>query len=433
MKEQSCFREFVRYSIFGILGTLGVSCYILADTYFISKGLGINGLAALNLAIPVFNFVYGIGLMLGMGGATKFSICKSQKEKRKADVIFSHAVYFGLAAAAVFMLTGLFFSERLAALLGGEGEVLVMTDTYLKWLLLFSPAFLMNNVLLCFVRNDGSPQLSMFAMLVGSFSNIILDYIFIFPMGMGILGAILATGASPVISILCMAPHWLKREKQFHLVRTRLCGEVIRQEVSLGLPWFIAQLSSGIVMIIFNMLILHLEGNTGVAAYGVIANISLVVTAVYTGLAEGVQPLFSSFYGVGQRENIRQALRYAMVTMLVISVVVYLLIFLLAQPIAGVFNSENDGALQEIAAHGLRLYFISNAFVGFNIIIATFFSSIEKAVPAHILSLLRGFVLIIPLAFLLSAAWGMTGIWASYPAAELLTAALGAAVYRKYK
>jgi len=431
MREGSCFREFVRYSALSILGTLGVSCYILADTFFISEGMGLNGLAALNLAIPVFNFIYGIGLMLGMGGATKFSICKNQKDRRMPDIIFSNAVYPGLAASLFFVFTGLFFSGELAALLGGEGEVLAMTDTYLQCLLLFSPAFILNNILLCFVRNDGSPQLSMLAMIVGSFSNIVLDYLFIFPMGMGIFGAVLATGFSPVISICLMCFHWRKKKSAFRLIRTRLYGNLIRQEMSLGLPSLIAQLSSGIVMIIFNMLILNLEGNTGVAAYGVIANISIVVVAVYTGLAQGIQPLVSSFYGAGQKEKIRQALKYGLVTMLVISALGYLILFLMADPVAAIFNSEQNEKLQEMAVLGLKLYFTSNAFVGFNVIAATFFSSIEKTVPAHILSLLRGFVLIIPLAFLLSAVWGMTGIWIAYPAAELVTAALGIGILRR--
>lgn len=429
MRKDTCFREFVRYSSLSILGTLGVSCYILADTFFISKGMGIHGLAALNLAIPVFNFIYGIGLMLGMGGATKFSICKNQKNRKMRDIIFSSAVYPGVAASLLFVFIGLFFSGELAALLGGEGEVLTMTDTYLKCLLLFSPAFVLNNILLCFVRNDGSPQLSMLAMIVGSFSNIILDYIFIFPMGMGIFGAVLATGFSPVISIGLMSFHWIKKKNTFHLVRTRLHGTLIRQEMSLGLPSLIAQLSSGIVMIIFNMLILDLEGNTGVAAYGVIANISIVVVAVYSGLSQGIQPLISSFYGAGQREKIRQALKYGIVAMLVISAAVYLLLFLMADPVAAIFNSEYDEKLQEMAVLGLKLYFTSNAFVGFNMILSTYFTSVEKTIPAHAISLLRGFVLIIPLAFGLSAAWGMTGIWSAYPAAELMTAIFGAVIF----
>jgi len=121
----------------------------------------------------------------------------------------------------------------------------------------------------------------MAAMMIGSFSNIILDYIFIFPMKMGIFGAIFTTGLSPVISIIIILSHWIKRKNTFHVCRTKLKAHIIRQELALGFPSLIAQLSSGIVMITFNAIILKLESNTGVAAYGVIANISLVVVAIY--------------------------------------------------------------------------------------------------------------------------------------------------------
>lgn len=433
MEQKSCFGEFARYSVLSILGTLGVSCYILADTFFISEGMGINGLAALNLAIPIFNFIYGIGLMLGMGGATKFSICKSRGDREQGNQVFSHAVSAGLAAGLFFFVAGLFFSGELAEALGGEGQVLAMTDTYLKWLLLFAPAFILNNILLCFVRNDGGPQLSTAAMLVGNFANILFDYIFIFPMGMGILGAILATGFSPVLSILCMSPHWLRKKNHFSLVRFIPSARLLQQELSIGLPSLIAQVSAGVVMIVFNMLILGLEGNRGVAAYGVVANIALVVTATYNGLSQGMQPLVSSFYGGGREREYRQVLRYGLSTMLVISAALYLIVFLLAEPIAGLFNSERDMPMQAMAAEGLALYFLSNVFVGFNMLLATFFASVEKPVPAHILSLLRGFLLIIPLAFLMAKLWGMTGIWLTYPAAEFLTAAVGLALYRRFR
>ena len=172
----------------------------------------------------------------------------------------------------------------------------------------------------------------------------------------------------------------------------------------------IAQLSSGIVMIVFNTIILKLEGNTGVAAYGVVANISLVIIAVYTGIAHGVQPLISTFYGVGNDRQTKTVLRYAVTTMLFVSAIVYLLIFIFAQPITSVFNSENNIGLQQIAVTELKLYFISTPFVGYNIILATFFTSIGKALPAHILSILRGLVLIIPMAFFLSAIWEISVI-----------------------
>ena len=211
MNDKINMREFSCYIFLSVLGMLGVSCYILADTFFVSKGLGTNGLAALNIAIPVYNFIHGTGLMLGMGGATKFSVYKSQNRIREIDQIYTNTVYAAIAFAAVFFLTGIFFSEHLAVLLGADSYTMEMTETYLKWLLLFGPAFLFNDVLLCFLRNDNQPQLTMKAQLIGSFSNIVLDYIFIFPMQMGMFGAIFATGLSPVISILIMLPHCLKK------------------------------------------------------------------------------------------------------------------------------------------------------------------------------------------------------------------------------
>ena len=433
MKQQSFIRKFILYIALSVLGTLGVSCYILADTFFVSKGLGTNGLAALNLAIPVYNFIHGTGLMLGMGGATKFSVCRSQEKYEEVNRIFTNTVYLAILFSAVFTLLGFFFSKELAVFLGADRNVLQMTDTYLRWLMLFAPVFILNDVLLCFVRNDGSPQLSMIAMVIGSFSNIVLDYIFIFPMHMGIFGAVFATGLSPVISMILMLPHWIRKNNTFHIVKSKMIDYIIKQELSLGFPSLVAQLSSGIVMITFNVIILKLEGNTGVAAYGVIANLSLVIVAIYTGIAQGIQPLISSFYGIGNNNQARTVLKYAMSAMLIISCVVYLMIFIFAQQITTVFNSENNMKLQIIGIIGLKLYFISIFFVGYNIILATFFTSIEKALPAHILSLLRGLILIIPMAFLMSALWEMIGIWLAYPITEFITALIGLVIYSKYK
>lgn len=431
MKQQTYFREFSHCTILSVLGTLGVSCYILADTFFVSKGLGTNGLAALNLAIPVYNFIHGTGLMLGMGGATRFSVRKSQNRKEEVNKIYTNTVYLAVLFSAVFAMLGFFFSKRLAYALGADADILEMTDIYLHWLLLFAPAFILNDVLLCFVRNDENPQLSMIAMLVGSFANIMLDYIFIFPMQMGIFGAIFATGLSPVISIMMMLPHWIKKKNTFHFIRTGLKADIVGQDLSLGFPSLIAQVSSGIVMITFNVIILRLKGNTGVAAYGVVANISLVVVAVFTGIGQGVQPLISRFYGRGDRKQIQTMLRYAMLTMLIVSGMEYVMIFVFAQPIAAVFNSGNNVELQRIAITGLKLYFLSVVFVGYNSILAIYFTSIEKALPAQILSMLRGFILIIPMALILSAIWEMTGVWLAYPVTELLTAILGFVITKR--
>lgn len=186
-------------------------------------------------------------------------------------------------------------------------------------------------------------------------------------------------------------------------------------------------------MIVFNSLILRLEGNLGVAAYGVVANLSLVVTSIYTGIAQGVQPILSRFYGCGNTRNTKKILKYAVLTTLLLSGCIYLIFVTAADPIAGVFNSGKNHKLQQIAVTGLRLYFTAVPFVGFNIILSAYYTSTEKALPAQILSLSRGFFIILPMAFLLSFLWGMTGVWFSYLITESIVTVVGILFYTRFE
>lgn len=429
MKNNTIFRDYTKYASLNVLGMLGLSCYILADTFFVSNGLGTNGLTALNLAIPIYSFIHGSGLMLGMGGATKYAIAKSQEKPHAANRIFTNTIILGAAFALFFMLLGIFFSQTITALLGANEQVFEMTNTYLMVILLFAPAFLMNDIFICFVRNDGAPGLSMTAMVTGSLSNILLDYILIFPCGMGILGAVLATGLAPIISMGILSRHVLHKRNKFHFIKMKPSLPLSLESMSLGFPALITEVSSGVVMIVFNQIILSLQGNVGIAAYGVIANLSLVVISIYTGIAQGVQPLMSSAHGSGSNSDIRSLLKYALITMALISAAIYASIYLFAESITLIFNSENNFLLQEIAVLGLRLYFTAIPFAGFNIIISVFFTSTERPLPAHVLSLLRGLILIIPLAFLLANLLGIVGVWLAFPAAEAIVALLGIVLY----
>lgn len=429
MKKSSCFREFLKYSSLNVLGMIALSCYILADTFFVSKALGANGLTALNLAIPVYNFINGSGLMIGMGGGTKYAIFKSQGRMKEASHAFTNAAALMALIAACFFLLGLFASAPIARMLGADDNVFGMSRTYLQVLLLFAPMFMTNNLMLCFIRNDGAPQLSMAAMITGSLSNVVLDYVFMFPFGMGIFGAVLATGLAPVISLLVQSPYLLTKKNQFHLVRYRLSAGLSLGIFSSGLPSLITEVSSGIVIIIFNRIILGLEGNTGVAAYGVIANLSLVVIAVYTGISQGIQPILSSNYGKGIRENVQAILRYAVTTVIILSAGVYLCMIFGAEPITEIFNSEKNQILQEIAEAGLKIYFTGCVFAGLNIILSVYFTSTERPLPAQIISVMRGFIVIIPMSFLLSAIAGLPGVWASFPATEFLVSLVGVGLY----
>ena len=431
MNPKTLFKKFFKYTTLNIFGMIGLSCYILADTFFISKGLGANGLTALNLAIPIYSFVHGSGLMLGMGGATKYSIFRGQKNYKSANKVFSNTLYLAALLAVIYIFMGIFLSRKFTLLLGADSEVFDMTKIYLQVILLFAPAFMMNDILLCFVRNDGNPRLSMTAMTIGSLSNIVLDYIFIFPLKLGILGAVLATGFAPIISIGIMSRHFITKQNNFHLEKTKISYDLIVNIISLGVSSLIIEVASGIVIIIFNIVIFKLQGNIGVAAYGVVANLSIVVISIYTGIAQGIQPIISKAYGNGDKNSIVQILKYAVITMFLISICIYLVFLFASNPIVKIFNNEENIQLQQIAVMGLKLYFTAIPFTGFNIIISMYFTSTEKALPAQAVSLLRGFFIIIPMTFLLSFLAGMIGVWLTYPITESIVTLIGIIIYKK--
>lgn len=429
MKEISIKKRFTKYVTLNVLGMIGLSCYILADTFFVARGIGTNGLTALNLAIPIYSFIHGSGLMIGMGGATKFSITKDNDPSTSKNM-FTHSLYYTSIMAIIFVITGLFFTDGLSSLLGSNDATHTMTTTYLKTILLFAPMFLLNNLVICFVRNDKAPRLSMIAMLVGSLSNIVLDYIFIFPLQMGMFGAAFATGIAPIVSLLVLSLHFIKKKNTFNIRRVKPCLTSMFNISSLGVSALITEVSSGVVIIIFNTIILRLEGNVGVAAYGIVTNIALVVIAVFTGIAQGMQPIISSCYGKEDYHGIKKTYKYGIFSTIIFAVFIYVFVFIFSNQLVAVFNKEQNPQLAQIAVTGLRIYFTAFLFIGINIVTATFFSAIAKPRPAFLISILRGFVVMIPTVFLLSTLFQMTGVWISLTIGELLVTFVAVVFYK---
>lgn len=424
MTTHGCFRDFAKYASLNVMGMIGLSCYILADTFFVSKGLGTDGLTALNLATPSTVY-HGSGLMIGMGGGTKYSIFKSQKEHNNANRAFTGAVSLATGFAAVFVLIGLFFSGTIISLFGADESVFAMSKTYLQVILLFAPAFLLNNVLLCFVRNDGAPQLAMAAMIGGSLSNVVAGLGIHFPLSDGDFRCRFCHWLAPIFSMLILSPHFIQKKNQFHLVKCRPDGKLLGGILSSGIPSLVTEVSSGIVMIVFNAIILHLEGNVGVAAYGVIANLSLVIIAIFTGIAQGIQPIISRCYGTRDFGRIHATLRYALITMLIFSAVIYGVVFFGAAQITNIFNSEQNPLLQSIAAegHAAILCRLPLCRIQCNYFHVFYFHGMSPSCTYHFY-----FTRIScnhPMAFLLSWMGKIYGVWCAFPATELLVSIIG--------
>lgn len=423
-------KNFLKYAFMNIFGMLGLSISILADTLFIANGIGTNGLTALNLALPIFNLIQGTGLMIGMGAGIKYSIHKNDDQKY-INKIFTNTMYIVIFISLIFIFVALFFSDPLVKLLGADQAVFDMTKEYFKTILILSPAFILNNVLICFIRNDGYPQLSMAAMIIGSILTVIIEYFLIFIVKTGMFGAALAAALVHIISIIILSFYFLFKKNKFHISKCKLDKNISKDIIVNGVPSLISELSSAVITIVFNYIILRQQGNIGIAAYGIIANISLVMIAIYTGLAQGIQPIISMNYGIHSKSNVKNILKYAIITLLIISVIIYSSIFVFSSQITEIFNGEGNDLLRSIAIPGLKLYFLACPFVGFNILMSNYFTSTEHARPAHIVSILRGFIVIIPSAFILAYIWNNIGIWCAFPLTEILVCFVSAFLFNK--
>ena len=416
-------KQFFKYVSQNIFGLLGTSCYILADTYFIAQAAGTDGVTLLNLCLPIYNLIFAFGSMIGLGAATRYAILRAQGDAR-AQRYFSNAIFSVCILAVPFMLVGIFRPDGLLRLMGGDADIVALGMNYARIFLMFTPFFMCNYVVASFVRNDGDPSLAMVATLSGSLFNVVFDYIFIFPMGLGLPGAALATAISPILSIAVCSAHFIKKNNTITFVRKAPSIRLLAQSCQLGISGFVGELSSGVTTTVFNFLLLRLAGNVAVAAYGVVANFALVATAIFNGVAQGAQPLVSQCYGKNEMAGARKLLLLGCGTALGLAALLYGVVFGYTDALTALFNSENSALMAAFAHSGMRIYFVGYFFAGCNIVAAGYLGAVNRPAEASITSLCRGMVAIVVCSLVLSALFGMNGVWAAFPVSEAITLAL---------
>ena len=416
-------KQFFKYVSQNIFGLLGTSCYILADTYFIAQAAGTDGVTLLNLCLPIYNLIFAFGSMIGLGAATRYAILRAQGDAR-AQRYFSNAIFSVCILAVPFMLVGIFRPDDLLRLMGGDADIVALGMNYARIFLMFTPFFMCNYVVASFVRNDGDPSLAMVATLSGSLFNVVFDYIFIFPMGLGLPGAALATAISPILSIAVCSAHFIKKSNTITFVRKAPSVRLLAQSCQLGISGFVGELSSGVTTTVFNFLLLRLAGNVAVAAYGVVANFALVATAIFNGVAQGAQPLVSQCYGKNEMAGARKLLLLGCGTALGLAALLYGVVFGYTDALTALFNSENSALMAAFAHSGMRIYFVGYFFAGCNIVAAGYLGAVNRPAEASITSLCRGMVAIVVCSLVLSALFGMNGVWAAFPVSEAITLAL---------
>lgn len=399
-------------------GMAGISVYILADTFFISVYAGADGLAMLNLTLPVYGVIYAIGSMIGIGSATCYAIRKA--EGRDTSWYFGQSVCWTLAASIPFVLIGVFAAENVLRLMGADDTLVSIGINYMRIVFIASPLFMMNYTFTGFARNDNASMQAMVGALAGSMFNIAFDYVFMFTLGLGLTGAALATACCPIVTMCICGTHFMSGKNTVGFAVSRPSVRHLAKCCGLGTSACVGEVTSAVTTATFNTLILGIAGNTGVAAYGVIANISIVALSLFNGIAQGSQPLISESCGRGRSDEVSRYLKLGLLFSAAVEAVLITAAYGFTDSFIAVFNSAGDMQLKALAHVGMREYFLGYIFAGINVMFIAYFSATDKPGPAFVGSILRGAVAIVGCAVVMSRLFGIQGVWLSFFAAELI-------------
>ena len=274
-----------------------------------------------------------------------------------------------------------------------------------------------------------NPKLVMCGVLTGSFLNIILDYVFVFPMDMGMFGAALATVIGSVTTVLVLSTHFIKKQNRVKINKETISLKLVAPILKCGFSSLIMEVANGFVIFIFNIQILKYIGNNGIVVYGIISNCVLVGLALFNGVAQAAQPIIATNFGAKESSRVKKVLKYAMITTTIIGISLFAVVFLFTGQVIQIFVKANAEILS-VGIPELRLYLSAFCIMNINILISGYFQSVGKEKIAIYVSIVRGFLLNIILAFVLPSVLPATILWAIVPLSELITL-IGIAFYAK--
>ena len=385
-------RLYLHYLFPTLIAMASNSLYCLADVFFISKGAGSTGLAALNIAMPLFTLYSAIGLTFGVGGATIMSIAEGTGHMQERNQAFTCSV-LGMSVIGLFIAVfGTIFAQPFAYMLGSSQELLPHVMEYMRPINACAMFFVINYAGSILLRNDHAPKLAMQATLCGNITNIILDYLLVMVFGMGLFGASIATALSAVLSLLFMLPHFFFKQNTVHFCKNIFSIEVWKRMLMNGAGSGVLEISAGSVVLIFNYVIVQEADQLFLAAYAIVTNIAYVTKGLLNGFAQAAQPIISTNYGARQKKRTQQAFHISLIASSLFALLLYILFLLFPNTVAAIF-SDGDMQLIASAGDGIRFYFTSLFFTAIITMILYYLQAIECSRAATILALLKGFVL----------------------------------------
>ena len=406
------------------------SVYSIVDTAMVGQYHGPQGTAALAVVAPVWNIIYSLGLLMGIGGSVVFSTKRGSAKSGGNENEYFTASVISSAVLAVLAWAGLLLFERpILTFFGADEALLALAREYVRPIRFVFPLFLFNQMLAAFLRNDGDPGLATLGVLSGGIFNVFGDYFFVFPCDMGIFGAGLATAIGSGISFLVMLTHFLSRKNTLRLVRPERLFKKLRRISVTGFSTFFIDVAMGILTVLFNRQIMRYLGADALAIYGPIIQVSTFVQCCAYSVGQAAQPIISTNFGAGRGDRIRETLRLALWTTAFFGIFWTALSMACPNVYIRIFMAPTPEILA-MAPTIVRTYALSFLLLPFNIFSTYYFQAIMKPHAAFVVSVARGLIISGVLILVLPVLVSADAIWFAMPVTELLTMLYASAAIR---
>lgn len=403
-----------------LLGMIFTALITIVDGIFVGNGVGPDGIAAVNIIAPLYMVATGIGLMLGIGASVLAGMALAENERKRACAIVSQAFLTGTCIMAFIVALTLLFPTQIARLLGSSDHLMPLALDYLCWLMPGILFLVWSSIGMMTIRLDGSPNYAMLINVIPAILNIIGDYVLIFPCGMGVKGAAIATAGSVAIGGV-MAIIYFRKSYVIKLVADYAdFRRNLLKTMAVGSASFITEIAMSIMMLTGNFIFMRYFGDAGVAAYSIACYLFPLMFMMSNAVAQSAQPIISYNFGNHASGRVSAAFRMSLRVALLCGAIVTVSIFFLSGEIVGLFIPVDSGA-GLIAVHGLPIYSFCATFFALNIAYIGYYQSMGKAARAMTYTLLRGVIILVPLFFLLPSLFPSWGMWAAIPASELCT------------
>lgn len=412
---------FRRFAIPGVVGLLFLGLQTIIDGVILGNYVGANALASVSLVLPCYSFMAAVAIVIGVGCQTIVSIRLGEMNRQGANDALVSALFFMIGFSVVMGMLIYSFAPQIAQMLGANEVLLEGSVNYMRALAPFFPFLVILFYGDYVLKALGNPIFSMCVMTVTVLLNIVLDLLFITQLDLGTKGAGLATGIAFSCGVFLSFPLILREKQKVNLLKGRFNLKLVWQMFYNGSSEGLAELSSGISILLFNITMMKYMGEIGVAAFTALEYILFMCITVFLGISDGIIPIVSYNYGAGNRARIRKVLFLAVKTNLTIGITLFLLLSFFGEQVVGLFFRSGETDVIEIAARGTTIYAFAFLFNGLNILASSYFTAMANAKISIIISLLRGLVLVAPAILFLPMVLGIEGVWLAVPLAEIIT------------